>query len=99
MAQIQARLQDNVLIKQFALALVAVGVGAAGGLAIAAGNPVVPFVALVALVALPWLVTRPMADLLLVVGTIVLLPFAVLPVHVVLTPTLLELGLVFLYAS
>ncbi len=99
MAQIQARLQDNFLARQAALVLLAIGLGAAGGLAIVAGNPVVPFAALAALVALPWLVTRPMADMLTVVGIIVLLPFAVLPVHVILTPTFLELGLIFLYAS
>ncbi len=99
MEQIQARLQDNILVRQAALVLLAVGLGAAGGLAIVVGNPVVPFAALAAFVALPWLVTRPMADMLTVVGIIVLLPFAVLPVHVVLTPTFLELGLIFLYAS
>lgn len=82
------------------LVLLAVGLGAAGGLAIVAGNPVVPFAALVALVALPWLVTRPMADLLLAVATITLLPFAALPVRLaVLTPTLLEVALVFLYVA
>ena len=55
---IQARLQDNPLLRSLALVLLSLGVGALGGLAIVAGNPLVPFVALVALVALPWLVTR-----------------------------------------
>jgi hypothetical protein len=82
------------------LVLLALGLGAAGGLAIVAGNPIVPFVAVVALVALPWLVTRPMFDVVLVVGTITLLPFAALPVRLaVLTPTLLEVGLVLLYIA
>ena len=97
--QLQTRLEDNALLRQAALALLAVGVGTAGGLAIVMGNPLVPFVALAALVALPWLVTRPMASLLLVVATVTLLPFAVVPVRVVFTPTLLEIGLLFLYVA
>ncbi|MEA2572709.1 MAG: hypothetical protein QOH93_7 [Chloroflexia bacterium] len=80
--------------------LLGIGVGVFGGLAIAMGNPVVPFLALVALIMLPWLVTRPLADVALVIGTIMLLPFAVLPVRLaVLTPTLLEMALLFLYIS
>jgi O-antigen ligase len=71
-----------------------------GGLAVAMGNPLVPFVALAGLVALPWLVTKPMADIVLVVLTVTLLPFATLPVRLaVLTPTLLEAGLLLLYAA
>ncbi|HYO50892.1 MAG TPA: O-antigen ligase family protein [Chloroflexia bacterium] len=100
MDQIRPRLEDNTLLRQFALVLLALGVGAAGGLAIVAGNPVVPFVALMGLVALPWLVTRPMTDMLLVVCTITLLPFAASPVRLaVLTPTLLEIGLLLLYMA
>src|SRR5947208_15438956 len=97
--QLQSRLEDNILLRQALLVLVAVGLGVAGGLAIAMGNPLVPFVALAGLVALPLLVMRPMASLLFVVATIILLPFAVLPVHVVFTPTLLEISLLFLYVA
>src|SRR5687767_14038380 len=64
------------------------------------GNPLVPFVALAGLVALPWLVTRPLADIVLVVLTVTLLPFATLPVRLaVLTSTLLEVALLLLYAA
>ena len=98
--QLQSQLQDNTALRQAALILLALGVGAAGGLAIVAGNPVVPFVALTALVALPWLVTRPMADMALVVCTVTLLPFATIPVRLAfLTPTLLEAGLLLLYVA
>jgi O-antigen ligase len=98
--QLQARLQDNTALRQLALAGLAVVVGAAGGLAIVSANPIVPFVALAALVMLPWLVTRPMADMLLIVGTIALLPFAVLPVRLaVFTPTLLEMAFILLYVA
>ena len=45
--QLQTRLEDNTLLRQALLVLVAVGLGAAGGLAIVMGNPIVPFVALV----------------------------------------------------
>lgn len=87
-------------MRTLALALLAAGVGVFGGLAIVAGNPVVPFLALAALVALPWLVTKPLAAVALVVGTIMLLPFAVLPVHLAFfTPTLLEMGLLFLFVA
>jgi O-antigen ligase len=97
---IQERLQDNTALRQAMLVLLAVGLGAAGGLAIVAGNPVVPFAVVAALVALPWLVTRPVADLMLSVATITLLPFAALPVRLaVLTPTLLEVALVLLYVA
>lgn len=98
---IQARLQDNPTLRVLALALLALLVGAVGGLAVVAGgNPLIPFAALIALVALPWLVTRPMFDLLLVVCTIILLPFATSPARVaVLTPTLLEIGLLALYMA
>ena len=97
---IQERLQDNSALRQALLVLLAVGLGAAGGLAIVAGNPVVPFAVLATLVALPWLVTRPMADVLLVIATITLLPFAALPVRLaVLTPTLLEVALALLYVA
>ena len=54
--------------------------------------------ALVGLLTLPWLVTRPMFDLVVVVCTITLLPFATSPARLaVLTPTLLEVGLLLLY--
>lgn len=87
-------------MRNLALALFAAGVGAFGGLAIVVGNPVVPFAVLVALVALPWLVLRPMADMALVAGTVMLLPFTVLPVHIAFfTPTLLEMGLLFLFVA
>ena len=98
--QLQSRFEDNTLLRQVMLVLLALGLGVAGGLAIVAGNPVVPFAVVIALVALPWLVTRPMFDVVLVVGTITLLPFAALPVRLaVLTPTLLEVGLVLLYVA
>lgn len=96
----QSHLHSNTLLRQITLVLLAVGVGAAGGLAIVAGNPVVPFVALVALLPLPWLITRPMADVLLVMGTLTLLPFAASPVRLALfTPTLLEVALLLLYVA
>lgn len=80
--------------------LLALIVGVVGGLAIVAGNPVVPFIALIALLVLPLLVTRPMAGMVLVVSTITLLPYAVSPVRLaVLTPTLLEIGLLLLYVA
>lgn len=95
-----SRLQDNTFFRQVALVFLAVGLGAAGGLAIISGNPLVPFVALAALVSLPWLITRPHVDILLVVGTITLLPYAALPVRLaVLTPTMLEVALVLLYVA
>jgi polysaccharide biosynthesis protein PslJ len=98
---IQSRLQDNQPLRYAALTLLAAGVGAIGGLVIVAGgNPLVPFVALVGLLALPWLATRPMFDLLVVTGTITLLPFAAAPLRLaVLTPTLLEIALLFLYMA
>ena len=100
MAQIQARLEDSAALRQLGLALLAVGIGIVGGLAVAVGNPVVPFVAVAAFLALPWLVTRPTADLMLVIGTLMLLPYATLPVRIaILTPTMLEIGLVLLYVS
>ncbi|MBF6612791.1 MAG: O-antigen ligase family protein [Chloroflexi bacterium] len=87
-------------MRQAAVVLLALGVGAVGGLAVVSANPLVPFVALIGLLALPLLVTRPMADVVLVVGTITLLPFAVLPVRLALfTPTLLEISLLLLYAA
>ncbi len=99
-SDLQSRLEDNRRLRHIALALLAVGVGAGGGLVIAAGNPVVPFVVLAGLVALPWLVTRPVAGLLLAVLTATLLPFASAPVRLaVLTPTLLEIALVVVYVS
>lgn len=100
MIQIRSQLEDNTLLRQLGLALLAAVLGMAGGLAVVMGNPVIPFAALVAVVALPWLVTRPMLDLMVVVATIALLPFAVLPVRLaVLTPTLLEMGLLLLYVA
>jgi hypothetical protein len=99
-SDIQSRFEDNRIMRQVMLVLLALGLGIAGGLAIVAGNPLVPFVAVIALVALPWLVTRPMFDVLLVVGTVMLLPFAALPVRLaVFTPTLLEAGLALLYVA
>src|SRR6478735_2093403 len=100
LSPIQSRFEDSLLLRQMGLVLLALGVGIAGGLAVVAGNPVVPFVALIGLLALPWLVTRPVADVLLVTATVTLLPFATLPVRLaVLTPTLLEMGLLLLYAA
>lgn len=97
---LQSQFQSNTTLRQIALVLLAIGVGAAGGLAIVAGNLVVPFVALAALVLLPWLVTRPMADVVLIVCTVTLLPFAIIPVRLAfLTPTLLEAGLLLLYIA
>ncbi len=99
-AGLQARLQDSVAWRNVALVALAALVGVFGGLAVAMGNPVVPFAALLALIALPWLATRPLADLMLVIGTVMLLPFATLPVRLaVFTPTLLEVGLLFLYMA
>jgi len=88
------------LLRQVALVLLTLIVGAAGGLAIVAGNPAVPFVAVVGLVAVPLVVTRPMAAMGLVVAAITLLPYAASPVRLaVLTPTLLEVGLLLLYVA
>src|SRR4051794_3517429 len=100
LSPIQSRFEDSLLLRQVGLVLLALGVGVAGGFAVVAGNPVVPFVALAGLVLLPWLVTRPISDVLLVAATVTLLPFATLPVRLaVLTPTLLEIGLLLLYAA
>ncbi|MDQ3930832.1 MAG: hypothetical protein M3328_17010, partial [Chloroflexota bacterium] len=100
LADLQSRIQDNSALRTATVVLLGVGVGVFGGLAVAMGSPAVPFLALAALVLLPWLLTRPLADLALVIGTIMLLPFAVLPVRLaVLTPTLLEMGLLLLYIS
>lgn len=100
LADVQSRIQDNSALRTLVVLMLGIGVGVFGGLAIAMGNPVVPFVGIVALVMLPWLVMRPMFDLGLVVATIMLLPFAVMPVRLaVLTPTLLEIVLAFLYVS
>jgi polysaccharide biosynthesis protein PslJ len=97
---IQSRLPDNTLFRQSALVIIAILLGIIGGLAIVASNPLLPFMALLGLLALPFLITRPMLDLLLVVATITLLPFAASPVRLaVLTPTLLEIALLLLYAA
>jgi hypothetical protein len=100
-SQLQSRLEDNRSLRVLALGLLAIGVGAVGGFVLVAmGNPILPIVLVAGLVALPWLVTRPMADLLLVALTATLLPFAASPVRLaVLTPTLLEVGLLLLYTS
>lgn len=98
--QLQSRLEDNTALRDVALALLALAVGAAGGLAIVVGNPLLPFAALAGLLALPWLVTRPLVALALVVATVTLLPFATSPVRLaVLTPTLLEVGLLLVYVA
>jgi polysaccharide biosynthesis protein PslJ len=98
--RLSTELKENMVLRQVGIVLLAVGLGAVSGLAIVAGNPIVPFVAVVAFVALPWLITRPMADIMLVVGTITLLPFAAAPVRLaVFTPTLLEVGLILLYVA
>lgn len=95
-----SRVQDNTLLRQLVLTLFVAGLGVAGAVAIIYANPIVPFVALVALVALPWLLTRVYADILLVIATIMLLPYAVAPVRLAfLTPTLLEGGLLLLYVA
>lgn len=97
---IQSNLPDNTLLRQSALVLIAILLGIIGGLAIVAANPLLPFVALLGLLALPFLITRPMLDLLLVVATITLLPFAASPVRLaVLTPTFLEIALLLLYTA
>ncbi|HST04596.1 MAG TPA: polymerase, partial [Chloroflexia bacterium] len=98
--RLSTELKDNMALRQVGIVLLALGLGVAGGLAIVAGNPIVPFVAVLAFVALPWLVTRPMADIMLVTGTITLLPFAAAPVRLaVFTPTLLEVALLLLYVA
>lgn len=99
-AQFQSRLEDNAILRQLGLALLALAVGAAAGLVMLAGNPLALFGALTGLLVLPLLVTRPMADMFLIIGTVTLLPFAVLPVRLaVFTPTLLEIGLLLLFTA
>jgi hypothetical protein len=87
---------DNPTLRTGALAVGALALGAVGGLALAAGNPLIPFLALAALVPVPWLITRPQADLWLAGAVIALLPFGTLPVKVGITPTFLEIALLLL---
>ncbi len=100
MAQLATTLRDHNLTRQAGAILLAICVGVMGGLAVVLGNPLVPFAVVITLVALPWLVTRPLADLGLVIAAITLLPFAVLPVHLAFfTPTLLEICTLLLYVA
>jgi hypothetical protein len=56
-------------------------------------NPIIPLAAVIALLPLPWLLTRPLVSFGAAVAVITLLPFATLPFKVGLTPTFLELAL------
>src|SRR6476469_3304557 len=87
---------ENPTLRTGALAVGALALGAGGGLALAAGNPLIPFLVLAALVPVPWLITRPQADLWLAGAVITLLPFGTLPVKVGITPTFLEIALLLL---
>ncbi|MGI8587354.1 MAG: O-antigen ligase family protein [Chloroflexia bacterium] len=96
MATVRAGLGDNGALRTLGLALGALALGLAGGVAVAAGNPLIPFALLAAVLPLPWLLTRPQADLWLVAAVITLLPFGTLPAKIGFTPTLLEVGILLL---
>jgi|SRR5579859_2891000 len=83
-------------LRPLAIGLGALALGAAGGIALAASNPLIPFLLLVALLPLPWLLTRPQIDLWLTVAVITLLPFGTLPAKIGFTPTFLEIALLLL---
>jgi len=93
------RLGEQPAIRNAALGGGALALGLAGGVALAAGNPLIPFALLAAILPLPWLLTRPQANLWLTVAVILLLPFATLPVKIGLTPTFLEIALLLLTAT
>jgi hypothetical protein len=95
---VRDHLRDNGALRTLGIALGALALGALGGLLVAAANPLIPFAILIALLPLPWLLTRPQADLWLAIGVITLLPFGTLPFKVGLTPTFLELALLLLAA-
>jgi hypothetical protein len=73
--------------------LVSIGVGVVAGAITAQVNPIIPLAAVIALLPLPWLLTRPLVSFGAAVAVITLLPFATLPFKVGLTPTFLELAL------
>jgi polysaccharide biosynthesis protein PslJ len=93
---VRERVQEHDGLRSVALGLGALALGALGGIVVAAGNPLVPFLLLIALLPLPWLLTRPEWDLWLLVGVITLLPFGTLPLKIGFTPTFLELSLLLL---
>ena len=99
MATTLQRLGEQPAIRNAALGGGALALGLAGGVALAAGNPLIPFALLAAILPLPWLLTRPQANLWLTVAVILLLPFATLPVKIGLTPTFLEIALLLLTAT
>ncbi len=76
----------------------AVGLGLAGGLAVTLGNPLIPFAAITGLLTLAVLLSS--AERLVVGAALiaVLLPFAVVPVKLVITPAFLEVSELLLIA-
>lgn len=76
----------------------ALALGAAGGLAVAAFGPLLPFLLVIGLVGAALVLLDARWGLLASWGVIALLPFGTLPVKVAITPTLLEctLGLTWL---
>ena len=77
----------------FYAVLLAIGVGVAAGAITAQVNPIIPLAAVLALLPLPWLLTRPLVSFVAAVVVITLLPFATLPFKVGLTPAFLEMAL------
>src|SRR5690349_1740968 len=77
----------------FYAVLLAIGIGVAAGAITAQVNPLIPLAAVLALLPLPWLLTRPLVSFVAAVGVITLLPFATLPLKVGLTPAFLEMAL------
>src|SRR5262245_29925523 len=84
---------SNLKPQTFYLILLAIGIGVGAGALVAAVNPLIPLAVVAALLPLPWLLTRPLWDLLAAIAIIVLLPFATLPVKIGATPTFLEIAL------
>jgi hypothetical protein len=73
--------------------VLAIGVGVAAGAITAQVNPIIPLAAVIAVLPLPWLLTRPLVSFSAALAVITLLPFATLPFKVGLTPTFLEIAL------
>ncbi|HUS17417.1 MAG TPA: O-antigen ligase family protein, partial [Chloroflexia bacterium] len=96
MATVRDSWRDNGAWRNLAIGAGALALGALGGVAAAATNPLIPFALLLAVLPLPWLLTRPQVDLALAVGVIIILPFGTLPLKIGFTPTLLELALLLL---
>jgi len=77
----------------------AAALGLGGGLAVSLGNPLIPFALIAGLLAIPLLLAAGIQRLIVAAAAIaVLLPFATLPIKLIITPALLEIVLLFLYA-